>query len=246
MSNLEILKDIPDLQIKRGGIDSGRGIYIENNVLFISTWYASCNYRYFSSGCSISTLFNYFKNEMKRVIGKDVINKPIHEYLPVIDFNYINPETKSSIDNFYKDNKRIVLICDNTPFSGQAYNVDFNSFIPIIKRNTDIMFVTTNNRIQMSSQNLVDFSHLTKTTGVTLNEISYLSEKCETLIGCCSGPHTFCWTQNNILNTNKKFITFVNLSEYDFGIRHMGVDTCKVYNFSPGGKEEIIENIIRN
>jgi hypothetical protein len=244
MSCHEILKDIDKLQVKHGHVDSGRGIYIDNNRLFISTWYASCNYKYFSTGCSIVTLFNYFRGELNSLLGSDIIKNDIGMYLPEIDFKILDQDTKKSIDTFTENNKSIVLICDNSPASGQGHHVDFRSFLPIINKYPKIMFVTTNNTFSGPS-NLINFTELSKNY-FTLNEISYLSNKCNVLVGRCSGPHTFCLTKPNILDVNKTFISFINLKEHDFGLKSTNLKTFKMYNYPAVNNEEEISNIIGN
>ena len=227
-----VLSDIDNLHIKIGNIDTSKGVYYDNGTVYISTWYASCNYKYFISGCSIQTLYNYLKTEVNKCFTQEVINNDILNYLPVIDFNKIDAEVKNKISLLRQKYKKIIMICDNVAMSGQGIDVNFNDFTCLIKNNKDCLFVSTNNNmINYGYENLIYFQSICNKP-FNLLECSYLSTFSEVIIGRNSGPQTFSLIKDNILNPNKSIITFCNLEIYDFGISILPTDKkCRTINF---------------
>ena len=77
----------------------------------------------------------------------------------------------------------------------------------------DISFIVSNkthvnaNNVFMASDILGDCG------GCDLNEISYLSQSCAVIMGRYSGPHTFTYIKQNLLNSEKKMISFCSPSD---------------------------------
>jgi hypothetical protein len=244
LNSSKLLQDIPKLKhireyppenIKYSGWKRD-----ENNVLWFNTWYNSYNQQEFG-GCTIQTLFNIFKRGLKENLDFDLPGEPI-DYLPTIDFNYFDI---SKIDNFLSfDPREKVLISNCDVLSGQSENFDFN---PIIDYISDIFpqicFIITNymNNKLVVKQNIYYFESLIKDDN--LNEISYLSKFCKILIGRNSGPHTFCFIKENLMDKDK---TFVCISHENFGIvGSVNAEMVCFQNYNIGKISSLIEETIR-
>jgi len=71
----------------------------------------------------------------------------------------------------------------------------------------DMDFITTH-QIQSDIENLFFTGDITKLNEFDLNEVSYLSTFCSTLIGRNSGPHVFTQVKQNCMDDKKKLLSF--------------------------------------
>jgi hypothetical protein len=194
-------------------------------------------------GCTIQTLFNIFKRGLKETLDFDIVGEP-KDYLPTIDYKLykVNP-----IIDFLNTKKYIkkILISNCDVLSGQSHNFDFN---PIINYVSDIfpnmLFIITNVMGEkISKNNIIYFEDIVKCGGTDLNEISFLSIYCDILIGRNSGPHTFCFVKENIMNENKIFICF---SHENFGVLDFAkAKIVNSQNYALGNITSVIEQEIR-
>lgn len=212
----DILKDIDNLKISYDIqlVNPNSTITkIEDNI-FINTWYGQSNMKYFgisksknkADDCSFYILYNIFIDVYDFL---DIKIENFDFYLPKI--NYENIYT-SSINTFLDEisiYQKKILVCDNPVKSGQSSN--FN-FLPIINELADryknYAFISTSNH-EFDKDNIFSTS---KIIGLKsdLNEISYLSIFCDVIIGRSSGPYTFSLVDENLTNTDKKFVAFTN------------------------------------
>lgn len=214
----KLIQDIPKLiHIKQNLHEKfiWKGWYKENEILYCNTWYNAYEQQEFQ-GCTIQTLFKIFKRGLKETINYNLPGNPI-DYLPKIYYQYYIVE--SIIKFLNEDNNFVkpkILISNCNVLSVQSHNFDFNPIINYLSEKfLDITFIITN-RVgrDIIKDNVIYARDITKTE-CDLNEIAYLSEFCSVLIGRCSGPHTFCFTKNNLMDKNK---TFICLSRENFGI----------------------------
>ena len=204
-----LLKDILKLELYTGvyNFNDNPSITIDNDNIYINTWYGQDSFKYFelskSDDCSFYILHEIFRNVYKYFnLEIDTFDK----YLPKINFENLKLDM---IDVFLEkmnlfDKK--ILLCTNPVHSGQSQNFDFNPIINLIASEyPNYAFITTAD-IQ-TSKNIFKMKDIID-VNCDLNEISYLSKFCDVIIGRSSGAYTFSLIDDNINNINKKFVCF--------------------------------------
>lgn len=217
-NNSKLIKDNPKVVHIKENLPENfkwKGWFKENEILYCNTWYNAYNQQEFQ-GCTIQTLFKIFKRGLKETIDYDLPGEPI-DYLPEIKYEYYPIE---NIIKFLNENNHVntgkVLISNCDVLSGQFHNFDFNPIIHYLSEKfKDIIFIITNRNGQNVIKDNVYYAGDITKTECDLNEISYLSTFCDILIGRNSGPHTFCFTKENLMNKDKIFVCF---SHEEFGI----------------------------
>ena len=219
------LQDIPNLiqtpysfnrQDKQGHFRRGNDVYI-------NTWYCSYNNEYLNNNeMTIFVLFKIFKRSLKELFDHDILEDPLF-FLPKIDYTKFNV---ASINKFIEtDLRKKILICNNNVESGQSENFDFDPIIKTLSdQYPDILFVITNMKEHIQKNNVIYCQDIIPYTN-NLNEISYLSKFCRIIVGRLSGPQSFSGVQDNLLDPNKKIITFlrIGINGYTFGDGSFGV-----------------------
>jgi len=221
----KILQDIPNLQQEKYvfNISNKQGYFKMGDNVYINTWYCSYNNEYLrNKEMTIFVLFNIFKRTLKEVFNHDMLNDPLF-FLPKIDYSKFNID---SINKFLTiDKRKKILICNNEVESGQSENFNFD---PVIKtladQYPDILFLISNMKEHIQKNNIIYCNNIMSHTS-NLNEISYLSKFCNIIVGRLSGPQSFSTVHDNLLDPNKKFITFIRtgINGYMFGDGSFGV-----------------------
>jgi len=204
-----LLKDIPNLNKYTGvyNFSDQPSIIVNNENIYINTWYAQDNFKYWkltkSDDCSFYILHEIFKNVYNYFnLELDTFDK----YLPKINFENLELD---KIDLFLEkissfDKK--ILLCTNSVSSGQSQNFDFSPIIyTLASEYPNYAFITTAD-IQ-TSDNIFKMKDIID-VNCDLNEISYLSKSCDVIIGRGSGAYTFSVIEDNINNIDKKFVCF--------------------------------------
>lgn len=251
-NNPKILKDlhIPtywnnyiDLNNMRLKFDY-RGYYQEYGVLYFN-FQALCHDRqFFKDSFTINTFYNIFAKTLWDIF-KHKMPERILDFLPQIDYSCYE------IGNIKKLDMRgiNVLVCNNDPQSEQATKFDMDVLMnQIVSKYSNTTFYLTNkNKTEITGDNVRYVSDITGNIGNDLNEISYLSTKCDVIIGRYSGPHTFCYVRETLLNQVISFITFsppstlygMNPNEWcDFGVSKLTDEHANFYNI-PDNNDEI-------
>lgn len=228
----KILQDIENLnQIPFSNIinkNSKEGYFKNGEDYYINTWYGSYNFQYLMhQEMTTFVLFNIFKRTLKEIFRHQILNDPLY-FLPKIDYSKF--DVKDIDDFILKDNRKKVLICNNTVESGQCENFGFD--IIIRKLSTDypnILFIVSNIfRDYVIERDNVIYCNaiLPNIHDNNLNEISYLSKFCDVIVGRYSGPCSFAGTYENFLDPNKTFINFIRSgmpNGYSYGDGSFGV-----------------------
>lgn len=177
---------------------------IDSNNIYINTWIGQSKAVFLTDGCSLKSNYNMYK------VIYDKLNiriDNIENYIPEVDFNYVE---KDNIDIFitkYKNNKKILISNGNT-LSGQSINFDFNPIILYLSSiYTDVIFLLTDNTYRINKDNIFYTSDIINLNSDML-EISYLSLFCDIIIGRASGPYCFSHIKENMNNPNKTYIGF--------------------------------------
>jgi len=207
-------------------LDAKTPFYQDDGVLYINTW-IGCFWDIFCEhgGINMNSLWHQWDKILDTINGhfntEIALRADKESYLPKIDFTKFDV---SSIDEFLKThtNKKI-LICNGPPKSGQSFADNMQDFINLAAEespNIDFIcttkFVTTLNNVLFTDNIIVDNEIEDKRApwedreinNCDLQEISYLSEHCDAIVGKNSGPFVFCETYNNYMNPNKKFLSY--------------------------------------
>ena len=208
---IEIYKDLPflvNIPSKNRNIQSKTHEDDEN--IYVNTWIGHDYMRYVKDGCS---LYNYYFmfSDIYKYFGIELKN--IEHYIPKVYYENLNKTYLKNIDTFIEENKdkKLVLICNGNVLSRQSQNFDFNPILThLSSKYKNCLFIYTANLIVPRESNLIITNSIIKKEGVDLNEISYLSLKCDIIIGRESGPFCYTRVKENYLNDKKTYICFCN------------------------------------
>lgn len=220
-----------DLDIPKVGtpenLEHKTPFYQDGETLYINTW-IGCFWDIFCKhgGINMNSLWYQWEKIFETINAAFSVNLTLNEekefYLPSIDFSKFNI---SSIDEYLEKNKgrKKILICNGAPKSGQSFSYNMKDFIEKVALNHfDIDFICTE-KFETDIANVLFTDNIIKDTEIEekrapwedresnfcdLQEISYLSENCEAIVGKNSGPFVFCETKNNYMNSKKKFISY--------------------------------------
>lgn len=227
-NNPNILKDLPKLSqdnsfisfenwnlVTKYPITYYDQIIRDNNNLYINTWVGQQNWmtknglnrnrdnRY----CSLYSYYELFEDIYKE-LSLPINN--IDEYIPDIDFHYIE---KNNINNFLFLNKKFskkVLLVNNEPRTVRI-PIDFSTVTEKLStKYPEVLFILTN-KINIEKENVAYTSDIIG-LACDLNEISYLSKFCDIIVGRPSGPYCFCMIKDNF---NDKFFITISDNTYD-------------------------------
>jgi hypothetical protein len=207
-------------------LDAKTPFYQDEGVLYINTW-IGCFWDIFCEhgGINMNSLWHQWDKILDTINGhfdtEIALRADKESYLPKIDFAKFDV---SSIDEFLKTNtNKKILICNGPPKSGQSFSDNMQDFINLAAEespNIDFIcttkFDTTLDNVLFTDDIIVDNEVEDKRApwedreinNCDLQEISYLSEHCDAIVGKNSGPFVFCETYNNYMNPNKKFLSY--------------------------------------
>lgn len=207
--NSRMFSDIPNL--KYNPVDSRMqeksAFAVIDNRLFINTWIGrDSKYVLPRVGCVIDKNYDMF-NDTLSSIGIPKLSKQFIEYLPTVDYAKLNTGGITKFINKRK-NRRKVLVCNGNVNSMQADNFSFEDVIyrlSIIFK--DIDFLVTQ-ELPIKSDNIFHTgSIINSSDGFDLNEISYLANHVDVIVGRKSGPFVFAHNKD-VWFSNKKSLSF--------------------------------------
>lgn len=212
----KLLLDINNLIIKKDFLDeSGEKLnnsklfYENDNFMFINTWF-HIDFGCRMYGCTLEALysnFSYIYEQMGIELEK------IEYYIPKIDFSKYNVDR---IDDFFSDVKKYdkyIFISNGPVKSNQSDNVNLNDYIKHLSNvYKNCLFILSENvEDGVISDNVILSSDIIKLDSRNdLVENSYLSTKCDMIVGRHSGPYTYSMIQQNILSDKKQ--DFIHIS----------------------------------
>lgn len=236
-NDFSILKDIDIEQIRKPTPKNEISVLQIENDIYINTWIGQQQSKYLSSGCNLNANYNIFCDIYEQL---NIEINQIEYYIPSVDFQKVQT---LNIDNFINQNKKYILICNNNVHSGQSENFNFDPFIDYLSTvYPDLMFIISNNT-NLNKNNVFNFSNI---GGITNNllEISYISTKCDVIIGRASGPYCFTHIKENIKNPNKNFIGF---SYGEAESKWVSDNNCQAKQYWSNNFDELsIKNFINN
>lgn len=203
---------------------SGYQNQIEGECIFLNLWIVSSPSfinrpdAVFNGGYPVDYTSFHILNHCKELIDslKDYgieipYPKEESDVLPRANFN---PKQKNNVDYFLEKIKKFdkkVLICNGTVHSHQCPNFLFSSvtheFVDSFK---NVAFIYTNKDRDLHENEFCinDFCEIPN-----LNEIDYLSTKCDILITRRSGPGEIIQTYENFFDSKKTFLSFTTYKE---------------------------------
>ena len=180
----------------------------DKETVYINTWV----------GCWQGALFPYgehINNQRLHAIWSkyfEYLNLPLgkqEDYLPTIDFTqYDIRAAYDFVDQALNSNEKIVLFCNGTANSGQSRVGDFGSVIAKLAKDfPNKRFLLTAAIDGLSAPNIYLANDVLPTQS-NLNQIAYISQFSELIVGKNSGPFTWCQFRNNLLDGLKTFFNF--------------------------------------
>jgi len=176
--------------------------------LIFDTWVGQNNEEFlrgtlcsFYTGKKILTsIFNQLNLHIPK--DEDLLTYVIYDNLKNIS------NIKNKLSNYDYFSKKI-LVSNNNVQSEQSLNFDFDPIIDLLSNmHPNHLFLITN-PTKVIKNNVVHSKDITG-NDFDLLYISYISTKCNIIIGRASGPYCYCHVKENLMDENKTFISFTN------------------------------------
>lgn len=225
--------------------------YEQGEVLAINTWVGAW-WDIFAKneGANFNTFHDIWTKIFEKVNLK--VRDSRESYIPRTDYSFYN--VKNVDEYLSKSNKKRILICNGKAMSGQSFDYDMSDYInTLAPKFEDIDFICTK-KFSTNALNVLFTDDIIQdkeeffngvmpywvdTKICDLNEISYLSTKCDAIIGKNSGPSTFCSTFDNLNDPTKLLVSFNKTPKegmvfgVDIKIKYKHVtdfSECNIYN----------------
>jgi hypothetical protein len=215
----ELLCDIPDLEYDRNALNSINNEHSNllkvGDTTIINTWYGQQQYKYMNRhGISIDTIYAALDDTCQDLYNFRLsdISEDVSVFFPSIDYAKLDLTNVRNWLNTHPNEK--ILIENGNALSDQAINFPMGPIIDnLAQKHPDKIFIlTTHENINNSRNNIFFSDSITqKRSRTDLNEISFLSTQCNTIIGRSSGVFAFTLTQENLFQRKIKFFNFSNL-----------------------------------
>jgi hypothetical protein len=181
---------------------------IVNGTLYINTWYNSALPYLDEYKLTFDCLYYYFVDVIKRYFKIDIAIYNPWMFFPEIDYSKFQIYNVDKFFTSVKNGKRI-FISNGMVASGQSTNFDFNQIINKIsvKYPKYLFFISNKSASIIKYDNIFFTKDIINIQGSDLNENSYISTKCDIIIGRHSGSYTYSITRDNY-NRNTKYINF--------------------------------------
>jgi hypothetical protein len=210
-----------------------KGVSFYDGEIYINTWYGQNDFIFLrqNGGCTLKTVMaisSYIFSQLNKTI-----NFEEETLYPTVDFkNFTVPNTTKNFK---------ILICNSESLSEQSNNVNLDHMIDVLSDlYPEITFYVTK-KTEITKQNIIYTSDITNITPDLL-EISYISTKCEIIVGRGSGPYSFSILLENIKDDRKTFVGLCN--KYIEGIWDTRFLKCKYVHNSSGDIDNITKNLI--
>jgi hypothetical protein len=212
---------------------------VSNTTLNVGTWYGINGYKYSNkaNGFNFDCLYFMFQ-EIYGLLDlklENISSDPFH-FFPSINYKNLHPDHIKNVDSYFLKNPQpTVLICNNHAKSGQAKNFNLTPIVlKLSKLHPNRKWILTSRDKEPNFERkhhpnvLYSSEIIKKTKGSDLNETSYLSLKCDLVIGRASGAFTFSMCKDNYTNPKKTLLSFSGLSGgKNFWLGDWGVKNIK-------------------
>jgi len=184
--------------------------YLEHeDSVYINTWIG--NHLSDGGGINWNTYHNMFKkiySTVSNIKDRSIDLGSVEYYIPEIEYEYFDIPNI----NIPKDS---VIISNGPVLSGQSDLSDINKVIQSILDNTNRTVILTH-FAPFNSERVAFTNNLINTVGGDLNEIAWISDQCEYIIGRNSGPFCFMTNKKTLNDANKKIISIGNNEKDSF------------------------------
>lgn len=245
--NQRILLDIPELKFTpiTSLMNPRQQIRRINNELYVNCWIGiTGQYLLPGIGCTVERLYD-MHNDMLRAFGFGQLSGTPIDYITEINYGVYNiGGIHDFLDGYMYKFDDFILVDNGLVQSMQANNFPMHEIIYKIAANhKDKCFIITHG-LPLQMENVFPTSYITKRMDFDLPEISYLSLFCSTLIGRNSGPHVFTQVKKNVMDANKKLLSF---TYYPTGASFVVNSPVNIRRYWSGATDEnqVIENIER-
>jgi len=160
---------------------------------------------------SFHQMFTLIYQQVNQIHNTNLSIKDLEYYFHDIDYSFYQTQ---QIDQFFENTQydRKVLICNGTALSGQCsgYNGDMKPIVETLATEfSNVLFLcATKFNTQLKNINFCDDIIGHDLNNHNLNELSYISSKCDIIAGKNSGQFCFCSTRKNLFDKSKKMIVF--------------------------------------
>jgi hypothetical protein len=206
----------------------------DNTTLNINTWIGAYQKihtneppHFWNGGINLICLYDVWSFIFEKVnsyfdVKLKIKDSPL-DYIPTIIYEYFDLQSCNDFIANRKSTKKI-LFSNGKAMSGQSFDDDMvllitdfakkypnHDYICTKKFQTDLNNIFFTDDIFEKALETADLKtpwndrHL---KNCDLNEISYLSNFCEIIVGKNSGPFVYCMTKENFLHNNKYIISF--------------------------------------
>lgn len=206
----------------------------DKNSIYVNTWIG--NYLSNDNGINWNTYYSMFEKIYSAL--SDVNDRTI----PMGNVEYYFPEIKYEYFDLPDFNvpKNTVIISNGPVLSGQSNLENMNKVIQLILDNTNKNIILTH-FAPFNSERVAYTNNIIETSGGDLNEIAWLAEQCDYIIGRNSGPFCF-MTNKSILNNSNKNIISIGNNEKDSFLYNISVN-AKYHFINDNDSEKILEYI---
>lgn len=209
------------LEVPMGNFSDRNPMAGDKESIFINTWIG--NYLSRDNGINWNTyhsMFSKIYSALADMMDRSIELGPVEYYFPEINYEYFDiPDVKIP--------SGAIIISNGPVLSGQSTLPDLNNIISGLLEKTDRDIILTH-FAPFNSDRIHYTNNIIQTTGGDLNEISWVANQCDYLIGRNSGPFCFMNTKN-ILNDSSKNIISIGNNEKDSFIYNVPVKSN--YNF---------------
>jgi hypothetical protein len=180
----------------------------DKQTVYINTWV----------GCWQGALFpfgEHINNQRLHAVWSkyfEYLNIPLgaqEDYLPEIDFTKF--DVRAAVDFVQQaqmKNEKIVIFCNGSANSGQSRVGDFGTVVAgLAQEFPATRFLITSSIDGLSAANIY-YANEVMPLASNLNQIAYVSQFSQLIIGKNSGPFTWCQFKNNLVDSYRTFFNF--------------------------------------
>lgn len=211
----------------------------DRNSLYINTWIGrDGRYVLPQVGCVADKNWEMYNDILKKVASRK-LSKGHLEYLPQPDVNFFNV---GGVDQYLIETagSRKVLICNGVVNSNQAFNFDFSEPVFEVARNHPKIYFIVTQPLPIHVDNVRTLASIVQSMdGYDLNEVSYLAEFCQVIIGRKSGPFVFAHTRKVWYDGTKKSLSFTYAKHSSHFVREDTLPLRKYWSPTTEKKEII-------
>lgn len=209
-----------------------QGLIMADHV-FVNTWVGVYLHQVFPAGehanwCSLNHMWRLIAEQLNKNlhININISNDPLMG-VPDPDWSVYNTQAADHFVNKH-EGKFLILCCNGDVRSRQSNWQSMQHVIePLATQHADHLWICTQ-KFRTQHNNIM-FTDDIFGLDNDINEIAYLSTKCDMIIGKNSGPYMFCHVSTNIQNPHKIFLSLSHrpTDSYAYGVQGVG---CHYYH----------------